>query len=300
MSTESYSPHAPDQEGTLPELPDFDPHDFAPGQPIDNPYFPLREGFTYHYVGREFDEATGAFALAPNDVRVPHEHKQVDGVQALVVYDTDDPGSQPSEATRDYYAQDKLGNVWSMGELTTQVVRDRQGKVVKVTHEGSWEAGVNGAKPGLVMKAHPRVGDDYFREHAPGVALDSAAVTTAGTTLSDHGRTYHNVLVTKETSALDPGVVEFKWYAPGVGLVLSREYDQGRLVSTSHFEGVQPNGSADAGGHGAARLTLVLPSDLWAAAPGTLTVANATAHTGMPAAFPVDGHLLPLDLASLF
>ena len=167
----------------MPELPDFDPHDFAPGQPIDNPYFPLREGFTYHYVGREFDEATGAFALAPNDLRVPHGTKQVDGVQALVVYDTDDPGSQPSKATRDYYAQDKHGNVWSVGELTTQVVRDRQGKVVKVTHEGSWEAGVNGAKPGLVMKAHPRVGDDYFREHAPGVALDSAAVTTADNAL---------------------------------------------------------------------------------------------------------------------
>src|SRR4051794_27077611 len=283
MSAESYSLHAPDQEGTLPELPDFDPHDFAPGQPIDNPYFPLREGFTYHYVGREFDEATGAFALAPNDVRVAHEHKQVDGVQALVVYDTDDPGSQRSDVTRDYYAQDKHGNVWSVGELTIQVVRDRHGKVVKVTHEGSWEAGVDGAKPGLVMKAHPRVGDDYFREHAPGVALDSAAVTTADKTLSDHGRTtYHHVLVAKETSALDPGVVEFKWYAPGVGFVLSREYDQGRLVSTSHFEGVQPNGSADAGGPRAAPPTPVPPSDPGAAAPATPTGANATAHPGVP------------------
>src|SRR3954467_6129999 len=148
MSAESYSPHAPDQEGTLPELPDFDPHDFAPGQPIDNPYFPLREGLTYHYVGREFDEATGAFALAPNDVRVPHEHKQGDGVQALVVCDTDDPGSQPSEATRDYYAQDKQGNVWSMGELTTQIVRDRQGQGGKGTAEGSGGGGGQGATPG--------------------------------------------------------------------------------------------------------------------------------------------------------
>ena len=284
----------------MPELPEFDPHDFVPDQPVDNPYFPLREGFSYHYAGRELDEAAGAFVPAPNNIRVPREHKQVGGVRALVVYDTDHLAGQTSEVTRDYYAQDKHGNVWYMGEYATQIVRDRQGKVVKVTHEGSWQAGVNGAKPGIVMKAHPRVGDDYFQEHAPGVALDSARVTTVATTLTDHGRTYHNVLVTKETSALEPGIVEFKWYAPGIGFVLSREYDQGRLVSTSHFESVKLSGSADAGGHGASRLTLVLPPDLGDGAPGTLTVAETAAHTGMPATFPVGGHSAPLDLASLF
>src|SRR5690242_19059124 len=141
----------------MPELPDFDPRDFAPGQPIDNPYFPLREGFTYHYAGRERDEDTGMFVPDPNDVRVPREHKLVDGVQALVVYDTDHLGGQASEVTRDYYAQDKHGNVWYLGEYATQLVRDPQGKVVKVTHEGSWEAGVNGAEPGIVMKAYSRV-----------------------------------------------------------------------------------------------------------------------------------------------
>ena len=171
-----------------------------------------------------------------------------------------------------------------MGELTTQVVRDRQGKVVKVTHEGSWEAGVNGAKPGLVMKAHPRVGDDYFREHAPGVALDSAAVTTADTTLSDHGRTYHHVLVTKETSALDPGVVEFKWYAPGVGLVLSRGVRPGPARLDQPLRGRATERQRQ---RRRARGPRGSPSScrrISGRAPGTLTVANATAHTGMPAA----------------
>src|ERR671939_1609326 len=108
----------------MPALPDFDPRDFAPGQPIDNPYFPLHEGFTYQYAGRERDAATGVFVPATNDVRVPREHKQVDGVQALVVYATDHLGGQTSEVTRDYYAQDKSGNVWHLGEDATRLARD--------------------------------------------------------------------------------------------------------------------------------------------------------------------------------
>src|SRR5690349_14469155 len=153
---------AMDQEGAMPEPPKFDPHAFTPGQPIDNPYFPLKEGFTYHYVGRQRDDPSAKFVPNPNNVVVTHQTKLIAGVQALVNYDTDHVAGQTVERTIDYFAQDKAGNVWYLGEYATQYVYDTHGHVIKTTHQGSWQAGVNGAKPGYVMLAHPHVGADYY------------------------------------------------------------------------------------------------------------------------------------------
>src|SRR5689334_12363335 len=175
----------------MPELPKFDPHDFKAGQPIDNPYFPLKEGFTYHYRGKAQNDA-GQLVPSPDNMRAQHLHKQVDGIQVLVVNDLVYLNGVLEENTQDYYAQDVHGNVWYMGEYETAFTRDKHGKVIKVSREGSWQAGVNGAKPGFILEAHPKVGDDYFQEHAPPVALDTAKVTDVNLTLNVHGKVYHH------------------------------------------------------------------------------------------------------------
>ena len=226
-----------------PRLPRFDPHDFKPGQPIDNSYFPLKEGFTYHYRGKVLNDAD-RFVPSPDNARVQDVHKQVDGVEALVVYDNVYLNGLQQEATQDYYAQDVHGNVWYLGEYETEFVRDEQGKITKVSHEGSWEAGVGGAEPGYIMPAHPKVGFSYFQEHAPGLALDSAKVTATGLTLNVRGKVYRHVVLTREFTPLEPTVSDFKWYAPGVGMVLEREFDRGELDAESRFIGVTRNGGS--------------------------------------------------------
>jgi hypothetical protein len=291
----------------MPELPKFDPHDFRPGQPIDNPYFPLKEGFTYHFRGKAQNDAD-KLVPSPDNTRVQHVFKQVDGVQALVVYDNVYLGGLKQEATRDYYAQDVHGNVWYLGEYETDFVRDKHGKVIKVTHPDSWEAGVDGARPGFIMPAQPKVGFDYYQEHAPGVALDSAKVTRVDLTLTVRGKVYHHVVLTREFTPLEPNVSDFKWYAPGVGMVLEREYTNGKLDAFSYFTGITPNGGApkvgvldhDAAGRDGVRLAALVPWEPASPLPGVLTAGEAFAHTGVPAVFPVDGHGPVLDLADLF
>jgi len=290
------------QETTMPELPTFNPHDFKPGQPIDNLYFPLREDFTYHYRGKALNDA-GKLTPSPDNTRVPDLHKQVDGIQVLVVHDLVYLNGFLEENTQDYYAQDVHGNVWYLGEYETAFTRDKGGKVIKVSHQGSWEAGVNGAKPGFIMVAHPKVGFDYYQEHQPGVALDTAQVTAVDLTLTVEGKVYHHVVLTKEFSALEPTVRDFKWYAPGIGMVLEREFDGGQLDAESRFVGITPNGSGakvgalEHGAPGEVLLTLLLPEG----APGAaLTMTKTLAYVGMPFGLPADGHVPALDLATLF
>jgi hypothetical protein len=284
----------------MPELPKFDPHDFRPGQPIDNPCFPLREGFTYHYRGEALNDAD-RLVPSPDNARVQHVHKQVDGVQALVVYDNVYLNGLKQEATQDYYAQDVHGNVWYLGEYETELVRDKHGKIVKVSHQGSWEAGVNGAKPGYIMPAHPKVGFAYFQEHAPGVALDTARITAVDLTLNVQGKVYRHVVLTREFSRLEPTVVDYKWYAPGVGMLLEREFDGGKLDAESRFVGVTRNGGApkvgalDHGAPGGAQLAMPLLQDSTA-----LTAMRTVAYVGMPSGLPVDSHVPALDVATLF
>jgi hypothetical protein len=290
----------------MPELPNFDPHDFKAGQPIDNPYFPLKEGLTYHYRGEALNDAD-KLVPSPDNQRVQHVFKQIDGVQALVVYDNVYLNGLQQEATQDYYAQDVHGSVWYLGEYESEFVRDKHGKIIKVSHEGSWEAGVNGAKPGYIMPAHPKVGFAYFQEHAPGVALDSAKVTATDLTLNVQGKVYRHVVLTQEFTPLEPTVSDYKWYAPGVGMVLEREYTNGKLDAFSYFVGVTPNGGTSVGtldhgvpSDGAVQLASVPP---WAPghdAGGEVAGAETSAYLGIPPVFPVGGHAPMVDLPSLF
>ena len=137
-----------------------------------------------------------------------------------------------------------------MGEFETSYTRDKHGKIIKVSHESSWQAGVDGAKPGFIMPAQPKVGFDYYQEHLPGVALDLAKITAVDLTLNVQGKVYHHVVLTREFSQLEPTVLDYKWYAPGVGMVLEREFDGGKLDAYSYFTGTSSNG----GGTGASAL----------------------------------------------
>ena len=138
---------------------------------------------------------------------------------------------KPVERTFDWYAQDKAGNVWYMGEDTREM---HHGRFVKMGD--SWEGGVNGAQPGIIMPGNPRRGDSYRQEYYPGHALDQARVLGAGGALKVPSGSYGRTLLTEETAPkIDPGVRERKWYVAGLGDVkeqtISGNHEQIRLVS---------------------------------------------------------------------
>ena len=138
------------------------------------------------------------------------------GVVARVVRDTATANGRLVEDTFDYYAQDRKGNVWYLGEATTEY---ENGKPVST--EGSWEAGVDGARAGIVMPAHPRVGRRYRQEDYPGHAEDAAKVLSRDEQVDVPAGHYRHVLLTKEFTPLEPRVLEYKLYARGVGPVLA-------------------------------------------------------------------------------
>jgi hypothetical protein len=198
-------------------MPVFDPNNFA-NQAINNPLFPLVPGTTFVYSGPTPD---GQDTL---EITVSHRTKTILGVKTLEVDEIDQVDGDLVEFSVNWFAQDKLGNVWYFGEASKLY---ENGRVVST--EGSWEGGLDGAKPGIVMEARPRVGDIYAQEDAPGVAQDMAKVLSVTTTVSVPFGTFRNCLKTREFSPLEPGVNEFKFYAPGVGLILEIDNDGNRL-----------------------------------------------------------------------
>jgi hypothetical protein len=207
---------------TVPYSPTIDPRDFV--ATIDNPFLPLAPGTRFIYEGAT-DEG-----LERTEVVVTPDTRTVMGVPCVVVRDTVWLNGEMIEDTRDWYAQDRAGNVWYFGEDTAEY---KAGKVVN--HKGAWEGGVNGALPGIVMKASPKVGESYRQEYYAGEAEDMAEIVALNETISVPAGTYNGVLKTLEWTPLEPGVAEFKYYAPGVGLVLeakrgSRERTELKLV----------------------------------------------------------------------
>jgi hypothetical protein len=140
------------------------------------------------------------------------------GIEAVVVRDREYRGDALIEDTEDWFAQDAEGNVWYFGENTAEC----SGGGIS-TRGGSWEAGVDGAQPGIVMLAEPRVGDYYRQEFYRGQAEDVARVRELGTTVDHDGREYDDVLLTEDFTALEPGKLEHKSYAPEVGLIEERD-----------------------------------------------------------------------------
>jgi hypothetical protein len=187
---------------------EFDPANFA-GDPIDNPYFPLEPGTTFIYRG----ESEGA---PTRDVMtVTDQTKEILGVATTVVHHLSYEDRILIEETFDWFAQDVDGNVWYFGEDTKEL--DEDGNVIST--EGSWEAGVDGAEAGIIMLADPKKGDKYAQENAPDIAEDMAQVIGFEDNVCVQYGCFDNVLVTKEWSPLERGVVEYKYYAEGVGFI---------------------------------------------------------------------------------
>ena len=198
--------------------PTINPDDFV--SVIDNPLLPFEPGTTFVY------EADGRDGREREEVVVTHEKKVILGVTCTVVRDTATTDGEVTEVTLDWYAQHRDGTVWYFGEDSKEY---KKGKVVGTA--GSWQAGVHGAKPGILMEAHPKVGDTYHQEFAQGVAEDMATVVSLkGSATVPYG-SFTNCLKTKEFSPLEPGVMEHKLYAPGVGNVIDSEL---HLVSVTH------------------------------------------------------------------
>jgi hypothetical protein len=194
---------------------------------IDNPYWPMKPGS--RWVFRETD-AEGSVSRVV--VTVLDETKTIMGAQARVVHDQVTQDGELAEDTYDWYAQDAAGNLWYLGEDTTEY---ENGKVK--TKEGSWEAGVDGALPGIIMPANPQVGMSYREEYYKGHAEDDAAIIgTDALAVVPAGR-YENGIQTRNTSGIEPNVVEEKIYAKGVGVVLeitvSGGSDRAELLSYS-------------------------------------------------------------------
>ena len=206
-----------------------EPSDLVPAEftvAIDNPYWPIPPGTRWVY--REI-EAGGT--VKRDVVTVTDRTKMVaDGVEARVVHDVATVHGRPAEVTDDWYAQDSAGNVWYMGEQTTEY---ENGKAV--SSEGSWEAGVDGAQPGVIMPARPRTGQAYRQEFYAGEAEDSAQVLSTEEQVQVPFGHFGKALLTKETSPLEPRVVEYKLYAPNVGeamaMDVSGESDREELIS---------------------------------------------------------------------
>jgi hypothetical protein len=196
-------------------LPVFDPSSFV--AEVDNTYWPLIPGSRWVYEG----EDEGEFEHI--EVTVEPGSRSVAGIAAVVVRDIVTLGNGVVEDTFDWYAQDAAGDVWYLGE-DSKVIED--GEVVATT--GSWEAGVDGAQPGVLMWADPvaQVGSPYYQEFYEGEAEDKAEVVRLGDTVTVAAGTFDNVLVTREWNPLEPGLFELKYYAPGVGLILE-EIEEG-------------------------------------------------------------------------
>ena len=178
---------------------------------IDNRWWPMTPGSRWTY--RETD-GQGSTQLV--QVTVTGQTRTISGVQARVVHDVVTEDGQLVENTYDWYAQDDKGNVWYLGEDTKEY---EGGKVVST--EGSWEAGVGGAQPGILLPADPRRDMAYRQEHHKGQAEDAARVLSLDMRAEVPAGSFDQLLTTQDSTPLEPKLLEHKFYAPGVGPVLA-------------------------------------------------------------------------------
>jgi hypothetical protein len=205
---------------------ELDPEDFV-ADPLmigadvtPNPYFPLVPGMRWTYVGEEDGETV--------TVEVTNTIKMIEGVPAIVVKDivmlTD--SEETIEDTDDYFAQDLDGNVWYFGEISLNF---EDGDLVDI--EGSWQAGRDGAQPGIIMFADAQVGTVYRQEYLPAEAEDAGRIlSVTGAGESEAASCDNDCVITEDFTPLEPGGLEQKVYAPGVGLILEVDPESGEPV----------------------------------------------------------------------
>lgn len=189
----------------------LDPEDFTID--IDNPYWPMAAGSRWVYHESEPDEGIEQDIV----VTVTGQTKTVAGVETRVVHEvtTTDEGEQV-EVTDDWYAQDTCGNVWYFGEQTREHEAGEE-----PTTKGSWEAGVEGAQPGIAIPAHPEPGLAYRQEYAQGEAEDQGVVLSIDEEAEVPFGHFDGAVLTKDFTPLEPDIVEYKLYAKDVGPVLA-------------------------------------------------------------------------------
>jgi hypothetical protein len=232
--TSSGSPAPARSSGTQPSSPAaqvageyhpaIDPANFT--TTIDNAYMPLVPGTTWIYQG------LGGSAGERDEVTVSSKTKVIEGVTCVVVNDVIKEGGQLIEKTDDWFAQDKQGNVWYFGEATATY---KNGKVDST--EGSWESGLDGAEPGIVMPAQPKAPQSFRQEYYPGHAEDQFWIVDTTESIKVAAGSYRNVVRTLEWSRIEPDIIDTKYYAPGVGSVMERsvagEHENFELVRVS-------------------------------------------------------------------
>lgn len=225
-------------------LPDFDAASFSDSLAIDNPYMPLVPGTTYTYQSEEIDEDTGELTVEDVIVEVLPDTRTILGVEARVVRDRVFVEGLLIEDTHDWFAQDDDGNVWYLGEDVINYEYDDEGNLIGTDDEGAWEAGVDGALPGVVMLARPQVGLKYYQEFTPGDALDDGEVLAIGETMTVPAGTFTDLLRTKDTTALEPFELENKLYAPGLGMIAEFHLDieDDEVEATTRLISVELNG----------------------------------------------------------
>jgi len=201
--------------------PTIDPSNFV--ATIDNPLMPLILGTTFVYVDKP---GTGNVS---NLVTVTDNTKVILGITCVEVHDLVFIDGVLTEDTRDWFAQDTAGNVWYFGENSQELVDG-----LPVSVEGSWMAGVGGAQPGIIMEANPTVGDSYRQEFLLGTAEDIAEVVSLSESVTVPYGSFNNCLKTEETSPLEPDALEHKFYAAGVGNLLTVDEVTGEQLELAH------------------------------------------------------------------
>lgn len=189
---------------------ELDPDEFT--AEIDNPYWPMEPGTRWTF--RETDAAGDELRV---EVVVTSATREIaNGITARVVRDTVYRGDEIVEDTFDWYAQDAAGAIWYLGEETAEF---ENGSISST--EGSFEAGIDGALPGIAVPAHPEPGMRYRQEYYAGQAEDNGEVLSTTAMAEAPFGQYTDVLLTWDTITIEPDVAELKFYAPGVGLVLA-------------------------------------------------------------------------------
>jgi hypothetical protein len=194
--------------------PQLDPADFIPR--VTNPFFPLVPGTTLSYEG-EMEEGVETVI-----VEVLEETRTILGITATVVRDRVFLDGELIEDTFDWFAQENTGDVWYFGEDSKEI---EDGEVVST--EGSWEAGVDGAKPGIIMWGDPaaHLNEEYRQEYYPDVAEDVATVIGLEEAVEVPYGSFTGCIKTEDRNPLESGAVEHKFYCPGIGLVLEGPVD---------------------------------------------------------------------------
>jgi hypothetical protein len=190
----------------------LDPADFTTR--IDNPWWPMRPGSRWVYRETAPDGTRQRVVVTVLD----RTKRIANGITARVVHDVVSEAGEPVEITDDWYAQDRCGNVWYLGEATKEL---ENGKVVSTA--GSFEAGVDGAQAGVIVPAKPRPGLRYRQEYYAGQAEDRAEVLSLREQVEVPFGFFRagTVLMTRDLNPLEPKVLELKFYARGIGPVLA-------------------------------------------------------------------------------